>query len=136
MKDKYIKPYREWNNLKEILDSVDIPLPFFEREIWSVCIGVNIGIEIDGKGDNFERPALIIKKFNKNHALILPITRTGEPHKSIHIPLSHKNLDMRSVAIISQMQRISSHRLMHRIGILDIYQFMHVTEMIKKVLFS
>lgn len=35
---------------------------FNEREVWWCAIGVNVGYEIDGKGKDFARPVLVLKK--------------------------------------------------------------------------
>ena len=56
-----------WTRLKIRIHFQDIQeRPYFkEREIWWVNLGVNVGFEQDGKGDNFERPILILKKFGE-----------------------------------------------------------------------
>jgi hypothetical protein len=33
-----------------------------EREVWGCSLGANIGVEADGKHDNFERPVLVLMK--------------------------------------------------------------------------
>jgi hypothetical protein len=38
---------------------------FYEREIWWCSIGINIGFEQDGKNEHFERPVLVLRKFNR-----------------------------------------------------------------------
>lgn len=45
-----------------------------EREIWWCRIGVNVGHEEDGKGEDFHRPVLIVKKFNKRLFWGVPAT--------------------------------------------------------------
>ena len=40
-----------------------------------ICtLGKNIGDEEDGKTEDFERPPLIFRKFNKNLLFILPLS--------------------------------------------------------------
>lgn len=133
MSGKYIKTFKEWNHFKEILDSVDITIPFYVGEIWYVAIGVNIGIEIDGKGENFERPVLVIKKFNKFHALVVPITSAKHDNFSTNILVVDKSLSVGSTVVISQIMRISNHRFLYRIGILDKTQFKKVVNSIKEM---
>lgn len=134
MEEKYIKLFDEWNHFKKILNSIEIPIPFHEGEIWSVALGVNMGIEIDGKGSNFERPALIVKKFNKKHAWILPFTSTEVVKVGIHIPIYNVGFEVNSSVIITQLQRISSRRLMWRMSILDQVQFFKIIDRIREVL--
>ena len=57
----------EWSKKKiEINNSNKYPRFFKEREIWWASIGSNVGSEEDGKNNDFERPVLILKKFNKD----------------------------------------------------------------------
>lgn len=47
---------------------------FYEREIWWVSLGVNVGFEQNGKNDLYERPVLVLRKFNKDILWALPLT--------------------------------------------------------------
>ena len=60
------KEYGEWHKKKKALNErEDIDNIFFrEKEVWWTALGVNIGFEQDGKGEEFRRPVLILKKFN------------------------------------------------------------------------
>ncbi len=42
---------------------------FYEGQIWWAALGKNIGYEIDGKNENFNRPVLIIKNIPSTCAL-------------------------------------------------------------------
>lgn len=108
-----------------------MPIPFKEGEIWWVAFGVNVGIEIDGKGDYFERPAVIVKKISKDHALVIPITTRDVLIPNIHIKLNHRFLNTNSVCVLSQFQPISNNRLMRYIGILPRDQFIFIHKSIK-----
>ena len=64
-----MKNFDNWNIKKKILDKNDVDdlkIFFNNRQIWWCAVGNNIGLEQNGKGENFERPVLIFKKFNKN----------------------------------------------------------------------
>ena len=58
---------------------------FHEREVWWCSLGANIGFEQDGGGEDFERPVVILKKFNLDACLIVPLT--ARPKKGIGYPL-------------------------------------------------
>ncbi len=111
-----MKKYDSWIKFKEILDSLSIKLPFYEKEIWWISFGINIGIEINGKGEYFERPAIIIKKFNISHLWVLPISRVDSPRHGIHISIKHNLLELNSVIVLSQLQTVSNERLLRYIG--------------------
>ena len=65
----------DWNNLKYELITIKSPPPNFnERDIWWCSIGVNVGYEVNGKNGPFERPVLIIKKYNNDMFFGLPLT--------------------------------------------------------------
>ena len=70
-----MKDFDSWNEEKKSLENVghDI-LAFHEREIWWCSIGINLGDEQDGKNELFERPVLILKKFNNKVAWVLPMS--------------------------------------------------------------
>ena len=70
-----MKDFNQWNEEKKSLENIGRnTLAFHEREIWWCSIGINLGDEQDGKNELFERPVLIIKKFNNKVCWILPMT--------------------------------------------------------------
>ncbi len=71
----YQKNFDGWNKEKKNLEIIaPDTLPFHEREIWWCSIGVNLGDEQDGKNDLYERPVLVVRKFNAKLAWVLPMT--------------------------------------------------------------
>lgn len=121
------KPFDRWNALKKRIDakSVDRMLYFHEREVWWCSLGLNVGVETDGKNDHFERPVLIIKKFNGLMLWVLPLTsqqRTGDHFHSI------KHDRGTSCARLSQLRTISSKRLLRKIGMVSEEEFRSVCE--------
>jgi len=70
------KDFDRWNELKKKLHQRDEKILFHEREIWWCSLGLNIGFEEDGKHSLFERPVLIVRKFNKYVLWVLPLTRS------------------------------------------------------------
>ena len=67
------KDFDDWNELKNKYESHNNQI-FEENEIWWASIGVNIGFESCGKNSNFNRPVLILKKFNKFIFLGIPLS--------------------------------------------------------------
>ena len=65
------KDFDTWNEEKKGLEIVaPDTLIFHEREIWWSSIGLNVGDEEDGKNDLFERPVLVLRKFNNKVAWV------------------------------------------------------------------
>ena len=65
--------YNNWNKIKIAIEYENIIVGFKERDIFYMNMGKNIGFEQDGKGENFVRPVVIIKGFNKNMFFGIPL---------------------------------------------------------------
>jgi len=124
--DNFIK----WAELKtEIHFKRNIEKICFQtREIWWVNLGVNIGDEEDGKNFSFERPVLVIRKFNKRLALVVPLS--SRLKDSIYYYHFLYDEELRS-AMISQIRLISSKRFIRRIGRLNRFNFKAIINEIK-----
>src|SRR3989338_6713120 len=102
------KEYDDWNKLKKDLSTKKSNIFFHKGDIWFASIGKNVGDEEDGKHSSFERPILIVRKFNNNIFLGVPLTSNGEKEgKYYHQLLSFPG----SVAILSQVRLLDAKRL-------------------------
>jgi mRNA interferase MazF len=110
------KDFDRWNKKKKALNETDFTDYVHEREVWWCALGANVGVEADGKHDNFERPVLVLRKFNREAVLIVPLT--SRPKRNpYHAPFMHdKKL---FAAVISQMRLISTKRLLRRLYRMD-----------------
>ena len=104
---------------------------FRERQIWWCSFGLNIGFEQDGKNNRFERPALILKKFNPYVLWILPMTSIAKSGK-YYYQFEHNN--RKYSIILSQLRLISSKRLLRKIRTFPGDEFKRVRELIKNFL--
>ena len=120
------KPFDQWNEEKKNLEAVGHDsLPFHEREIWWCSIGINLGDEQDGKNELFERPVLIVKKFNNRVAWILPMS-TKEKTGIYYYNLKH---DGKVFSIIlSQIRLLSVKRLRRFVRKISPSQFSAIKE--------
>lgn len=84
---------------------------FKEGEIWWCSIGMNIGVEIFGKGQRFTRPVIIFKKFNKNAFLGIPLTSQLKTGKW-YAPIIHG--EKTDTALLAQIRVMDSKRLIER----------------------
>ena len=69
-----MKNYLGWHKKKDELEARSIVPNFREGDIWWCSLGLNLGYEEDGKNENFERPVVVIKKFNKDIFIGLPLS--------------------------------------------------------------
>jgi mRNA interferase MazF len=80
------KRFFDWTKIKINLHKLETIVFAQEREIWWASLGINIGFEQNGKHEAFERPILILKKFNKHLLWVLPLTsqqKTGKWYFSL-----------------------------------------------------
>jgi len=120
----------KWVKLKvRIHTSDEINFYFKEREIWWASLGANVGHEQDGKNENFERPVLVLKKFNKHMLWVLPLTSKNKAGKYYH-QFEYEG-ELYSV-ILSQIRTISSKRLIRKSSVISKKDFEDTREKIKQ----
>lgn len=126
------KDFDKWNKIKKRIDSERSPKFYHTREIWWSSLGVNIGFEQDGSGDEYRRPILILKGLSKNTCLVIPLTASSNDHPmrpSIGIIEGKK-----ARAILSQIRVIDTKCLVDKIGYLDQAIFKRIQKTIKDLL--
>lgn len=69
-----MKKFDEWNIVKKELDIKFKNIIPKEREVYWACIGENIGFEQNGKGCDFSRPVLILKRLSKHIFFGIPLS--------------------------------------------------------------
>ncbi len=129
------KEFDEWNAVKKQLHNKQSNhTHFHNRDIWWCSLGINIGTEQDGRNDHFLRPALILKRYNKDLALVLPLTRTNKNNRYYHILSVEAVTDSR--VVLSQLRTISSKRLRARMARVPEKEFAIIREKIIELNFS
>ena len=126
------KDFKKWHDKKFYIEH-DRPRVFFkEREVWLCHLGENVGFEQDGRGDEFLRPVVILKKFNNEVLWTVPLTRTEKKNRYYFaFFLSDKEA---SVAILSQIRLIDAKRLKYKIGVMKIDDFETLKNKIRQLL--
>jgi len=121
--------FNNWNIKKQELSKVE-RVYFHKGDIWFASIGKNIGDEEDGKNSNFERPILIVRKFNNNIFLGVPLTSNEEKEGKYY----HKLISfMGSTAILSQVRLFDAKRLLRKIGKLNSKELKEIKVKIGKI---
>ncbi len=124
------KDFDIWNTTKKQIHVQKSSRVFYfkEREIWWCSLGTNIGVEINGKNEQFERPVLILKVFNTEGFWGIPITskdRIGTYYYQF-LRAGEKN-----TAILSQLRFLSSRRLLRKLDYLSKEEFSQISALIK-----
>ena len=111
----HTKDFKKWHEVKTKVNNNLIASVFFnEREVWYCHLGENVGFEMDGKGESFLRPVVILRKFNKETCWIVPLTSQIKTSKYYHQVSFGEG--KHSSANLSQFRLIDSKRLSYAIG--------------------
>ena len=127
------KDFDKWNDEKKIVDQkmINKDLFFYPREIWWCSAGLNIGVEANGKNENFERPILIVKKFNSEMIWTVPLTTQGKDNR-YYYKLQHESI--KSWVVTSQIKTISTKRLLRKIGSISVDDFVNIIGLLQNSL--
>jgi mRNA interferase MazF len=106
------KNFDSWNKLKKLTESKNRPI-IRNGDIYWCRIGLNVGVEIDGKNDNFKRPVLVLKKFSDEIALVVPLT-TKNHSGDWYYNFNFKNIEQ--WAILNQVKVLDTKRFMENMG--------------------
>jgi mRNA interferase MazF len=116
------KDFDGWNILKKKIEERNI-IYCNEREIWWCSIGENIGSETSGKNQLFERPVLILRVYNSQQIVIVPLSSRQKKdrfHQRIFFAGEY------GWCILSQVKTISTKRLRRKFFRVDRKQFKQV----------
>lgn len=125
--EPYIKNFDDWNNKKKSVDSTEIAKDFFyhEREIWWCSVGVNVGAEMDGKNEHFERPVLVVRKMNRDQFFGVPLTSKDKKGK-YYVVITYGERE--GTVCLSQFKTFSSKRMLRKIDTLNKADFLEVKQ--------
>ena len=110
-----------WCKKKEEIHENGISKVFYNREIWFASLGVNIGYEQNGKGEEFLRPVIILKKLSPKMAICIPLT-TREKIGTWYFSIKNSG-NKKATASLGQIRTIYVNRLSYKIGKVDKSEF-------------
>lgn len=121
--------FYKWNNLKKETSRKSFP-QFNVREIWYCSLGQNIGREENGKHASFERPVLILKKFNQEVFFGLPLSSMNK-----NLPFYYL-LDYHEISsvLLSQIRVLDSKRLLRKIRTISKDEFEKIRVKFKQLI--
>lgn len=126
------KDFEKWHDEKNKLHEKESRVYFHEREVWWCSIGANVGFEEDGKGKRFSRPVVIVRKFNKEVSLAIPLTtkmRTGR----YYFPMKLHDTIPR-MAVLSQIRLIDAKRLSDKFGVVTEENFFEMKKALIRII--
>jgi len=116
--------YEKWNSLKQEINKKNGIL-FRERDILFISMGQNIGYEQYGKGEDFLRPVVVIKKFSKNLFLGIPLSSQLKKGYFFHNITFKERVN---TALLLQSKTFDSKRIKYRLATLSEEQFNKLVE--------
>jgi mRNA interferase MazF len=125
------KDYKKWIPVKQVVHNERPRIFFDEREIWFGYLGENIGFEQDGRGEEFLRPLLVLKKFNNEICWTIPLTTSNKIGKYYFSFLLNKET---STAILSQIRLVDAKRFKYKMGTLEEKVFLQLKLKIRQLL--
>ena len=126
------KNYNQWNEVEKLTETTSKKVFFKERDIFGVKIGENIGYEQNGKGDKFQRPVIIVRKYTNDMFLGVPLSTTLR-EGSFFFQFSFLE-DKISTALLVQNKLFSSKRLMKKIGKINEKDFSEIKIRLKNLI--
>lgn len=112
-----MKEFDEWNEVKKQTEEKEETAYFREREIYWANIGINIGFEQNGKGENFMRPILVFRKYSNKLFLGIPLSTTLREGSFFY---NFKFLEGKdSSALLVQAKTFDVKRLDRKIGTIN-----------------
>lgn len=107
-----MKDFDTWNTYKKEIER-NQRIEYSEGDVWMISLGENVGCEESGKGRIYSRPIVVVKKFNKDFCLAIPLSTTNK-EGLYYYKFSFKNGI--SNALLSQIKPVDSKRFAYRMG--------------------
>lgn len=126
------KDFAKWHGLKTSLNNDKPRIFFHEGEIWFAHLGQNVGFEQDGQNEDFLRPVLVYKKFNKEIFLAIPLSKTDNDGK-FYFKFSYLP-EIVSTAILSQIRLLDAKRLKYKSGSISLKDLKQLKEKLRRLI--
>ncbi|MCB0010742.1 MAG: type II toxin-antitoxin system PemK/MazF family toxin [Anaerolineales bacterium] len=112
--------FDKWNTVKKQLHGRKKRSSFKDRDIVWCSIGMNVGNEVFGKSQDYTRPVLVVRRFNRDLFLGVPLTSTlsGSPY---YHEITFKG--NRQSVLLRQIRTFDSRRVYNVMGRLPESQF-------------
>ena len=131
--NKSKKHFDIWMPLKTRIHFAERKWEFREREIWWMAIGENVGTEVNGKGANFLRPVLIVRKYGPRGFFGVPLS--SKVHNGMWYT-SFKSNGKHQCALLSQSGSFCSYRLYGFMSRISKRDFAKIIGDLEKLLFK
>ncbi|OGI78106.1 hypothetical protein A3C57_01795 [Candidatus Nomurabacteria bacterium RIFCSPHIGHO2_02_FULL_33_12] len=125
------KNFDAWNNKKIKIHNNETYNHPQEKEIWWCSIGMNIGSEVYGKGDDYTRPVLVINAEGSESFIGIPLTSKVKNKKYSCIIKTDDNI--LHTALVYQIRSFDKRRLTAIKYVLSDQEYLKIKEYINKL---
>ena len=113
-----------WNILKKELNNIQRDITIRPKEIYWVKVGYNIGNETYGKGKDFIRAVIILKRMTKDIFIGIPLsTKIKDGEYFYNFEYKYKNTNKKVSALLLQLRSFSVKRILNKIGLISTDNF-------------
>ncbi len=127
-----IQIYLHWISKKLLVNDKIRNIQIREGEIYWCTLGQNIGDEENGKGGDFRRPVLVIKKFNNNLCWALPLSSKLKPNNKYYFNINFDSYE-RSL-LLSQLRTVDTKRFGGEMGSISATLLAEIKSVIVEIL--
>lgn len=126
----YEKDFLSWHTEKSRIQNSTYKPFFKEKEIWWCSIGLNIGHEEDGKGINFRRPILVLRKLSEDTFFGVPLSSKLKLGSYFY---NFSYSDQHNTALLAQLRMSDSGRLDRILGVVSEKDFDNIKKAVKNL---
>jgi len=126
------KDFNKWNEKKKEFYLSGENKFYRPRDIWWCSMGINIGVESDGKGGDYGRPVLILRGFNKES--FLGVVLTGKKRRGRYYIYLGVVEGREASANLSQIRLFDTKRLVNKMTKLNEEKFDKIRKTVKDLL--
>lgn len=106
--------FDQWNKKKKVTNFEGVCPHFVSGQIWWAQLGQNIATEVEGKGDDFLRPVLILQRVYGNACLAIPLT--SQERKGNYYFSFQDSKKRTQCALLTQIRYLDGKRLKYQLG--------------------
>lgn len=125
------KDFDKWNLKKKEIENLDEKYLFKQGDVWWCSLGLNVKSESCGKGEDYRRPVLVLKKLSSESFIGVPLS-SKEKNGSWFTDITIKG-EIRYV-LLYQIRMLHTNRLQRRFATLDDQDFKKVKEKLSNLL--
>jgi len=137
-KQRADKRFDDWNEVKKRTHKSERKIGIKPREIFWMRIGHNVGTEEFGKGRDFVRPVIIVRRLTHDLFLGIPTTTAPKDKNDYFYPFCYRekihNRSKCVTAMILQVRTYSIKRLLNKIGTVQKDDFVKIQKRLQRLI--